>query len=304
MLSVNLCTPDDYARGLGVLYHRAPAAQKAGLVLSALKGVYEGLIDLSGLWIAQQRGQLIGALLTQVLPGRAAAVWAPEVPRHWNRRRIARLLIQAALGELRSRGYRVAQALVDASSPVHATWDLSRGGMPHVTELTYLARATEPSLASTYPDSCFEWKTYGPATEQDFREVLSQTYVGSLDMPELEGIRSLEDVLASYSFGRTSAADYWFVGRLVGEREAAGVLLLTTHVDRDAWEVAYLGLTPRARGRGLGRASLAHALAIARPHTPRLELAVDVRNTPADRLYRRAGFSMFDQRSVHLAVFS
>ena len=66
-------------------------------------------------------------------------------------------------------------------------------------------------------------------------------------------------------------------------------MLLSALPDRDAWEVAYLGLTPPARGRGLGRAALAYALDLARPHTSRLELAVDVRNHPANRLYRAAG---------------
>ncbi len=79
------------------------------------------------------------------------------------------------------------------------------------------------------------------------------------------------------------------------------MLLLSEIPDRDAWEVAYLGLTPPARGRGLGRAVLAHALDLAAAHVPRLELAVDVRNHPANRLYQAARFLPFDRRSVHLA---
>ena len=76
------------------------------------------------------------------------------------------------------------------------------------------------------------------------------------------------------------------MGHLPGEPATAAVLLLSEIPDRDAWEVAYLGLTPSARGRGLGRAVLAHALELAAAHVPRLELAVDVRNHPATRLYR------------------
>jgi ribosomal protein S18 acetylase RimI-like enzyme len=176
--------------------------------------------------------------------------------------------------------------------------------MPYVTELRYLARDTDADLDQSPSGPDFDWKTYGPETAADFQEVLSQTYIGSLDMPELEGIRALDDVLSGYSSAREFAAMHWFVGHVRGEEHAAGVLLMATHNDRGAWEVAYLGLTPSARGRGLGQALLSHALTVARPHTPRLELAVDIRNTPADRLYRRAGFSMFDRRSVHLAILS
>jgi ribosomal protein S18 acetylase RimI-like enzyme len=79
--------------------------------------------------------------------------------------------------------------------------------------------------------------------------------------------------------------------------------MLSEVPNRDAWEVVYLGLTPAARGRGLGRQAIAHALELARPHTSRLELAVDIRNHPATRLYDATGFVIVDRRSVHLAVF-
>ena len=82
------------------------------------------------------------------------------------------------------------------------------------------------------------------------------------------------------------------------------MILLAATPDRDAWEVVYLGLAPRARGRGLGAQAVAHALELARPHASALELAVDVRNLPAARLYRDAGFIPFDRRAVHLAVLS
>jgi ribosomal protein S18 acetylase RimI-like enzyme len=80
------------------------------------------------------------------------------------------------------------------------------------------------------------------------------------------------------------------------------VVLLAEIPTRDAWEVVYLGLTPVARGRGLGRITLRHALELARPCVSRLELAVDIRNTPATCLYRSAGFVVRDRRSVHLAL--
>ena len=44
----------------------------------------------------------------------------------------------------------------------------------------------------------FDWRPFGPETEAEFRAVLQETYAGSLDMPELEGIRSLDDVMASH----------------------------------------------------------------------------------------------------------
>ncbi len=97
-------------------------------------------------------------------------------------------------------------------------------------------------------------------------------------------------------------AERWQLGQIPGEPAAAAVLLLAEIPHRDVWEIIYLGLTPSARGRGLGRKALEHALELARPNVPRLELAVDLRNIPATRLYQSAGFVVRDRRAVYLAI--
>ena len=139
--------------------------------------------------------------------------------------------------------------------------------------------------------------------ESEFRSVLQATYVGSLDMPELEGARALDDILESHRAAGRFVAERWQLGRIPGKPEAAAVLLMAEVPGRDVWEVIYLGLTPAARGRGLGRAVLEHALGLARTRVPWLELAVDLRNTPALRLYEATGFVARDRRAVHLVIF-
>jgi ribosomal protein S18 acetylase RimI-like enzyme len=132
---------------------------------------------------------------------------------------------------------------------------------------------------------------------------LQATYTSSLDMPELEGVRSIDDIIEGHRSTGRFVPDRWRLGQVPGEPDTAVVLLLSEVPDRDVWEVVYLGLTVSARGRGLGLAAIAHALDLARPHVSRLELAVDIRNLPASRLYESAGFVSFDRRSVHLVVF-
>jgi ribosomal protein S18 acetylase RimI-like enzyme len=301
---VMLCPPSQRGRALEVLYRRVPGGLRPRLIAHALGEAERGLIDLSGLWIALRRGRIVGALLTQPLAGRAAAVWAPEVDATWWRAATAVALVRAALADLKNRGFIIAQALMDESAPRYGALDLTQGGMPQVTELVYLERSTRLPLQVRPGVPALDWEGFGPATEADFRAVLQATYCGSLDMPELEGIRSLDDILASHRAGGRFVASRWQVGHVRSEPASAAVLLLSQIPDRDAWEVAYLGLTPSARGRGLGRAVLAHALAMAAEHVPRLELAVDIRNHPATRLYRVADFLPFDQRAVHLASLS
>ena len=183
--------------------------------------------------------------------------------------------------------------------------------MPRVTELLYLERDTKIPLtlplqasqtdAGSMPQ--LQWRSFNHAHEAEFRTILQATYASSLDMPELEGLRSLDDVIEGHRATGRFVPERWRLGQVPGEPDAAVVLLLAEIPDRDVWEVVYLGLTEAARGRGLGRAAIQQALDLARPHVSRLELAVDLRNHPATRLYEAAGFIPFDRRSVHLAIF-
>ena len=301
------CPADLLPDALAVLYRRIPAEFRPQVVADALGEVQAGRLDLTGLWVARRRGRLVGALLSHTLAGRAAAIWAPEVEAIWGRAALAAGLIRAALEDLGRRGVRVAQALVDPSAPTTTGGDLIRGGLPRVTTLTFLERRTdrpeEPPGGPGPPPPSLRWETLGSANEAEFRATLEATYVGSLDMPELDGVRSLDDVIASHRAAGRFDPVRWNIGRVDGEPAAAAVLLLSEVPDRPAWEIAYLGLTPAARGRGLGRAALirahrqAHAAGV-----DRIELAVDARNFPARRLYNTAGFRPFDRRIVHLAV--
>ena len=297
------CPTEERWDALEVLYRRVPGSLRPRLIGDALEEAARGTIDLSGLWVARRRGNVIGAMLTQPLAGRAAAVWAPEVDSSWRRTATAVALVRAALEDLESRGFRLAQALLDESTPRQGAADLVSGGMPHVTDLIYLEVETSRPIVVRPDVPLLDWTPFGPASEPEFRSVLQATYIDSLDMPEFEGLRSLDDILTSHRAGGRFVADRWRIGRIRDDNDASAILLLSELPDRNAWEIAYLGLTPPARGRGLGRAALAHAVGLAQAHVARLELAVDVRNLPANRLYRAAGMRPFDRRAVHLAAF-
>ena len=340
---VELCPPEARSEALRILYRRIPGSLRERLVLDVLHEAESGQLDLTGLWIAwsqpwrflpgRSRPRMIGALLTQALAGRAAGVWAPEVMPSLTRSSTASALVSAALCDFKARGFCIIQAVLDESASHRAAHDLTRGGMPRVTELLYLERDTQiplpPSIVNksgkgpftagsswTDPDrlnaaatdlTCptqLEWRPFEPVYQREFRELLKATYTSSLDMPELEGVRSLDDIIESHRATGRFVADRWQLGQIPGSPDIAVVLLLSEVADRNAWEVVYLGLTPAARGRGLGRVAIAHALEMARPHVSRLELAVDIRNLPATRLYESTGFVPFDRRSVHLVVYA
>ena len=76
-----------------------------------------------------------------------------------------------------------------------------------------------------------------------FGEVLLRTYRETLDCPEVEGVRTLGEVLEGHrAQGRGGAANWWLARR---GGEPAGVLVLADLGDE--WELAYMGLVPEAR---------------------------------------------------------
>ncbi len=174
--------------------------------------------------------------------------------------------MRAALESLSERGYRLAQAALDESAGPQAARDLVRGGMPRVTELLYLERDTALDLAPHGPGlpagvgiagrtdaqtfAGFAWRPYDAAIADEFRAVLQATYEGSLDMPELEGTRALEDILAGHQAAGLFVPARWQLGTIPGQSGSAAVLLMTEAPGREAWEVIYLGLTPPRAGAG------------------------------------------------------
>ena len=307
------CPAGDQAEALEVFCWRLSSRQRTEMANRLQNEAKQGDLDLSHIWVARKSGLIVGVVLAQVYVGRTAAVWPPEVSPErlaggliWKsaRNRVAAGLVRHAVGELGHAGIRVVQALLEWPVKAQQAADLKRGGMPHVTDLIYLSRPSADSGTPTrLATAALAWDTYRPETDAEFRRVLEATYQASLDMPELVGTRSLDDILASHRATGHFAAKLWQIGHVPGEPGAAAVLLMLDRPDRDAIEVAYLGLTPDARGRGLGRSTVQHAIEVARPLRSRVELAVDSRNTPARRLYLKTEFQPYESRSVHLAVF-
>jgi mycothiol synthase len=311
-LQVLPCPVEDRQAALEVLYQNLPRSLRASLIAELLHDSQCGQVDLSGLWIARRRGwgqgpdepgRIVATLMTQGLNGRAAAIWAPEARPSWRRGEIAAELVHQALDDFKARGFAIAQAVLDESATLRNAADLERGGMPRVTELLYLHRDTALPLIPPQTEHRFEWHGLDEVDEHEFQRVVQATYVGSLDMPELDGARSIDDALAGHQGTGRFLPERWRLGRVPDHPEQAAVLMISAVPDRDAWEVVYLGLTPEARGRGMGPQVIAHALDLARPHAKTLELAVDVRNRPAVKLYSATGFIPHDRRAVHLAVF-
>jgi ribosomal protein S18 acetylase RimI-like enzyme len=135
-----------------------------------------------------------------------------------------------------------------------------------------------------------------------FHDTLLRSYEGTLDCPELNGVRGVEDVIAGHRAQGPHDPERWWLALLDGR--PAGVIILNEVPDLGCWDLGYLGVVPEARCRGVGRAMTARAVRAARAAgAAELTLAVDVRNAPAWNLYTRQGFKAFDRREVYLVFY-
>ena len=206
---------------------------------------------------------------------------------------------------------RVAQALVETDRP-HERAAFQAAGYESLATLVYLAGSVGDAARGGGGASgplrlagvALGEETWSEAAAPRFAEAVEASYEGTLDCPGLVGRRPTAEVLDGH---RAAGGPGAFAPRrwrvFSDEWGPVAVLLLARLPHEPTLEVVYLGVAPRARGRGLGRALLERARAEAqRAGAERVALAADAANTPALKLYRSAGFRTL-QRRFALACF-
>ena len=181
---------------------------------------------------------------------------------------------------LRAAGVVVAQCLLDPGQTA-AVEPLHRAGFRHVTRLVTLRR---PAAAVVRRESVL---TVEPGERvRNWSEVFAATLAGSLDLPELAGVRPPAVEFAGYPTGPR------FVARLEGR--AVGVLLLAPA------EVLYLGLAPADAWAADSVTSCWPTPWASWPAARAVTVGADGRNRPALRLYDRHGFRPCRSQEVFL----
>lgn len=211
-----------------------------------------------------------------------------------------------AVGEKHPAQFALIQALVESNQP----WlkrALVASRFISVGQLLYMRRDNAAPPGPRLPISG-PWpakvqvvtaRSLGPITTQNrvLEDCLDRTYEGTLDCPELFGLRETADILASHRACGRHDPDLWWVAMRDGR--AVGCALFNPYPDQGSLELVYLGLAPDVRGQGLGERLMTFALHhLARMSMQRVACAVDERNAPARRLYDRLGFARFDAREA------
>ena len=177
----------------------------------------------------------------------------------------------------------------------------ARGDYNRLSELLYLV-SPNSEFPTSPPATSLEFESYSPANHQRLARIVEATYQQTLDCPQLDGIRDVEDVLAGYRASGVFDASRWLIVRHDGAD--VGCLLLGDFPENDNWELVYMGVTPSARGHGWGIELVRYAQWRAgQAGRARLVLAVDAANGPAIRLYAAAGFQAWERRTVFVKIF-
>lgn len=247
-----------------------------------------------GLLAARRGERLVGCTWVRFLPGSSAVLWPPTTIQQ-EPATTRRALLEAGIQCGREADARLLQTALDPAERDRLA-EFTAAGFRHLTDLVYLSAAS--TVAPQKPPYLSLQAEVVPTEEfQRLASVVERTYEGTLDCPQLNGVRDAKEVLADYQVcGEPSC---WLLLRHAGQE--VGCLLLNDHSADSQWELVYLGLVPEARGNGWGKQIARHAQWLTREAgRRRLVLSVDQANTPARNIYRRCGFTEWNRRTVLL----
>jgi ribosomal protein S18 acetylase RimI-like enzyme len=273
---------------------RAASAQKF-LAAAASHG-----LDLDNTWgVIDQAGAVRHVALATPGSGRTHMMFTSPAKTDIDANELS-VAIDASCRAVRAHG--LAQALLEPGDTVQAEAFL-RAGFMKLAVLGYLRRKNPRARSRTLSIPSLPHgvtiENWTPGADDEFIKALDRSYVETLDCPELCGLRQTRDVLESHKAAGVFEPSLWWIVRLHGEPQ--GAMLFSPGHGHAHIELVYLGIAPALRGKRIGATLLDYGLrALAGRKEPSITCAVDQRNKPARRLYRKAGFEQFAERAAFI----
>lgn len=211
------------------------------------------------------------------------------------------------------KGVELVQAILPIDRDGWVDTDLSMayelGGLQRVATLNQMECEEAQLWCRDFPPASevlpLRFEPFDAMPWSEWCELVEQTYRDTLDVPELNGIRSIANTLKGYAaggygYGQGDLHRPWWSAWMDGK--PVGCLLLTP-LSESSCELTYLGLVPEARGHRyspeimdfIGRWMVAE-------NKHRVVLAVDSRNAPAIHLYRGYGFREMQSLQAWIAI--
>lgn len=289
---------DQMRQALAHLLRYPGHAADASEIDSFMHSAQARRMDLTKMRIATRGNRVLYALCPVPLPGRTVMLFSgtPSSPQE---RHAADILLRQIVADYLKTDNVLLQVLVDPEDTAQiAMYRLA--GFTHLAELVYLECAGRP-LAHQLPGEPWQLLTYLPQRHDLFARAILASYEQTLDCPQLNGLRPIEDVMLGHKAAGEFEARNWMV--LMRGETPAGILILSRIPASDALELTYVGLASFARGRGIASELLKLAInRAAKLGCRRLTTAVDSLNTPAVKMYLRAGMRRAGSRLALIRV--
>lgn len=231
----------------------------------------------------------VEALHFEVVTGDVGIVQLPFFVRGDNTENASSLLREV----IRTRPkLRFAYCLTDDSTEAHDTLIDAQFQRVTTMETWSLDVGASPVSANLNPTG-----VQHPKSIRDCQTLLTEAQTSSTDLPELEGIREPNDVWKGFSLVAPMESSWW-THEVQGEAVA---LAIVDQRNVARWGLAFLGVKPSHRQKGIGSLVLSGILAQAKAKgVETIDLLVDSRNLDARRLYTARGFSARNSRPIYL----
>lgn len=282
--------PDRYEEALRCLLgrRRSIAAQSVVARLAAAGRLTDGCLRA----VLARDGTMLAVGLVVVIPGRTATITLSPPRGREGQQRCESLLVDSCAA-METWPVDLAQSLlaVDDSKMLKI---YLRSGFTHLADLRTMTRTARYARAA---DSLPTGVTLRNASDEELPAILDETYIDTQDCPGLHGLRDPKDIVIGHRAGGRVIPQLWQT--ILLRDTPVGCILLTCGDDSIA-DLAYVGLTPQARGKGIATAVVAHMMSRLPEQGMRvLRLAVDANNVAAKRVYRTLGFKHTNtQRAV------
>jgi GNAT superfamily N-acetyltransferase len=308
-LTFGTATLAELRAALELLFNRLDDAMRPLQIAAAADEIDRTGGEGQFFYVARRGPALAAAIWIQLLPGHVASLWQPGLG-PGESTATATTLIDLATAKAAAAGVRLVQTLAETDAGPSAAW-LRQCGFKYTADLLYLVSGQD-KFPQALPPSELIFESLAATAETTvsatqtarLAAVVQRTYVNTQDCPAIHGMRTPDDVLATYRTVGTFNPSRWFFVR--HNNADIGCLLLADHPQHLQCELVYMGLASEARGRGWGVEVVRFAQWQARQanydgkHAERMVLAVDAANSPAISMYAAAGFETWDRRSVFL----
>ena len=287
----------DRLAALEFLFADLSASERPFRISRAITALDEKILDPENVFTGWVGNRVEGILVCEVLPGRTANVWPIRVRSRFEQIEMEDALFSHALQRCRSGGAAFAQSLLPSDDP-SGREAARRNGFQRITRV--LGMRCELPIPFAPSPIRLRMESGSTADRDRFKQILMSTFDDSLDCPELNGLRTPEEIVEGHLAASPDRARWQLAWTAA---EPVGVLILSEGALSEQVDLSYMGVVPAARGRGIGKSMLSaslHQLAVAGARE--VTLLVDERNRPAIDLYHTYGFHSVDGREVFLRV--